>query len=57
MIIYGDGYYWLSVDYVTGNPTGEACWAYYGLSDKPTEGNWILVKEAYIPIETNKNND
>ena len=37
--------YWLEVDPETGNPTGEACWAYFK-DDKPTEGNWLLVKQV-----------
>jgi len=40
--------YWLEVDPETKNPTGNVCWAYYGLADKPTEGYWILVQHIQI---------
>lgn len=43
-----DNHYWLEVNPETGNPTGLACWAYYGLNDKPTEGHWILVKKVEL---------
>ena len=36
-------HYWLELNPETGNPTGEACHAYYGLSDRPTVGFWVMV--------------
>jgi hypothetical protein len=40
------GHYWLLIDPETelpSNEPGSACSAYYGLSDKPVEGNWVMV--------------
>lgn len=42
-------HYWLEVDPETKNPTGQVCWAYYGQSDKPTDGYWILVEQVEAP--------
>jgi hypothetical protein len=44
---YND-HYWIEVDPETNNPTGNVCWAYWGLGDKP-EGYWIMVKRVEIP--------
>ena len=38
--------YWIEIDPETGNPKGDACWATYGLSDKPMEGHWLYVESA-----------
>lgn len=50
MTSFGPKYYWMEVDPETKNPTGEVCWVFYGFSDKPTEGYWILVKEVEPPV-------
>ena len=50
-MILGKGYYWIEAD-EDGEYTGNMCSAYYGESDKPTVGNWILVKKTTIEIET-----
>lgn len=42
--------YWLEVNPETMLPTGKACSAYFGLSDKPIEGYWLLVEEISVPI-------
>ncbi len=42
--------YWLEIDPETGNPTDQVCWAYYGESDRPIEGYWILVEEIAVPL-------
>lgn len=44
--------YWIEIDPVTSNPTGEICWAYYA-DDKPLEGNWLLVQECEVPTLKN----
>lgn len=35
--------YWIAIDPETGNPTGNACWAYYP-GDEPAAGFWIEVE-------------
>ena len=50
MTVLGEGFYWLEID-EDGLPTGHACSAYYGGSDKPLDRKregykWILVQYA-----------
>lgn len=44
-MILGEGHWWIQVD-DDGMPTNHICSAYYGDSDKPTVGKWILVKKV-----------
>lgn len=44
-MVLGKGHYWVEVD-SDEEYTGNICSAYYGESDKPTVGIWILVKKV-----------
>lgn len=44
-------HYWIQLDPDSRNPTGKICHGYYGLSDKPMDGLWILVKQVEEPVE------
>lgn len=41
--VLGNGHYWIEID-EDDLPTGSACSAYYGESDKPMSGNYVLVR-------------
>ena len=44
-MILGLGHWWMEVD-SDGMPTGSICSAFYGESDKPVEGKWVLVVDS-----------
>lgn len=47
MSVLKEEHYWLEVDPETMLPTGRArLVGYYGDSDKPTSGFWVLVKRV-----------
>jgi hypothetical protein len=47
MSVWGPGYWWMELD-EDGEPTGHICSAYYGESDRPMQGTWILVGQIMV---------